>query len=267
MRVADLRLYPVKSCRGFSVPSAHLEARGFANDRRAMIVTADGMFLTQRTHPKLAQIVPEIGPNLRLTCGADTFTVAFTETRLTVQVWRAHVSACLATDEINSALSAFLGAPVLLVRMDDRSQRATDPNFGGEGRVSFADAFPYLITATASLRALSETAGEPIPMERFRPNIIIDTETPWIEDSWTELRIGDHVFDIVKPCTRCVVTTLDQNTGEQVGQSTMDAMIKTRARSGPWGRGVLFGVNAKIRNPGGTLNLDMPVHAKITGNP
>lgn len=259
MHVTELRLYPIKSCRGLSVDSATLEARGFAGDRRAMIVTPDGMFITQRTHPKLAQIIAMRAPDLSLQLGADPITVSFSTNRMQVQVWRDTVSALVATDEVNDRLSAFLETPVRLVQMDEASVRPTDPQFGGAGEVSFADAFPYLITTTASLKALSDTAGETIPMERFRPNIVIETDAPWIEDDWTEVKIGDQVFDIVKPCTRCVVTTLDQTSGKQVGQSTMRALIQTRARSGPWGQGVLFGVNAKVRQPGGALSVGMQV--------
>lgn len=224
-----------------------------------MLVTPEGMFLTQRTHPKLAQIIATRTPELRLQLGPDHVPVSFTTARMSVQVWRDTVSAVVAEDAVNTRLSTFLETPVCLVQMDTDSLRPTDPNFGGEGEVSFADAFPYLITTTASLAALSETAGDAIPMERFRPNIVVETATPWIEDDWTVVQIGDQVFDIVKPCTRCVVTTLDQQTGAQVGQSTMHALIKTRARSGPWGQGVLFGVNAKVRETGGVLTTGMDV--------
>lgn len=259
MHVAELRLYPIKSCRGVPTDSATLEARGFAGDRRAMIVSPDGMFLTQRTHPKLAQIIATRTPDLALQLGTEPFSVAFSTDRMRVQVWRDTVSAVVAAEDVNERLSAFLETPVCLVQMDNASERPTDPQFGGAGEVSFADAFPYLITTTASLEALSETAGEAIPMERFRPNIVVKTDMPWTEDDWTVLTIGDQVFDIVKPCTRCVVTTLDQSSGEQVGQSTMQALIRTRARSGPWGQGVLFGVNAKAREVGGLLRVGMDV--------
>ena len=128
--------------------------------------------------------------------------------------------------------------------------------------MSFADGFPYLITMTASLDALRETAGEDIPMDRFRPNIVIETDTPWIEDAWSTLEMDGIVFDLVKPCTRCVVTTIDQETGAQIGGATMQALIKTRARSGDWGKGVLFGVNAIPRQARGTLHRGMAVQAR-----
>ncbi len=224
-----------------------------------MIVTRDGAFITQRSHPKLAQIQVEVSDTLVLSIAGATHTAAFGAERQQVQVWGDEVSAQRAEAGVNEALSAFLGEPVQLVRMDDESDRPTDPNFGSPSQVSFADGFPYLITTTGSLKALQETVGAPIPMDRFRPNIVIETETPWLEDMWTALDIGGQVFDLVKPCTRCVVTTLDQQTGEQVGQSTMEALIKTRARAGDWGRGVVFGMNAIARNPGADLHVGQSI--------
>lgn len=262
MKLINLRLYPIKSCRGFSVPTATLKARGFAGDRRAMIVSQKGVFLTQRTHPKLAQIIATLDGGLTLTLAGQSMPAHFTEFRMQVQVFSDQVSAVVATETVNAALSNFLETPVRLVKMDHASVRDTDPDFGGPGTVSFADGFPYLITTTASLDALSRTAGDPIPMARFRPNIVIETETPWIEDDWTVLTLGDQVFDLVKPCARCVVPTLDQETGEKVGQSTMEALVKTRARAEPWGNGVFFGVNAHARTPGGVLSLGMDAIAE-----
>lgn len=259
MKIADLRIYPVKSCRGMSVERATVRERGFASDRRAMIVSEDGRFLSQRSHSKLTQIVPNPSNGMSLTIGEKPIAVSFTNERKRVGVWADEVSAALATDSVNAALSEFLGEPVYLVSMDSESHRQTDAAFGDPRQVSFADGFPYLITTTASLAALSETAGDMIPMERFRPNIVIETDTPWLEDEWTTLEIEGQRFDLVKPCTRCVITTLDQNTGEKVGQSTMQALVKTRARSGAWGRGVVFGINAIAVNPGSELRKGMSV--------
>ena len=259
MKIADLRLYPIKSCRGLSVETATIEARGFAGDRRAMIVHPDGRFLTQRSHPNLAQISVGLDEGLALTLGGRSVVAAFGAERLEVQVWGDTVSARVAEGAVNAALSDFLGEPVQLVLMDAQSDRPTDPRFGSPSQVSFADGFPYLITTTGSLDALRASAGDQIPMDRFRPNIVIETEAPWLEDTWTTLDLGGQVFDLVKPCTRCVMTTLDQETGDQVGQSTMQALIQTRARAGDWGRGVLFGMNAIARTPGAVLRCGMPV--------
>ena len=259
MKIAELRLYPIKSCRGLSVERARIEARGFAGDRRAMIVRPDGAALTQRSHPAMAQILVDSGETLTLTFAAETVEAGFTQPRQSVEVWGDHVSACLADAGVNAALSDFLGEPVQLVIMDDQSDRPTDPDFGPQSQVSFADGYPYLIATTGSLAALQESAGDAMPMDRFRPNIVIETDAPWLEDAWRQLEIGGVVFDLVKPCTRCVMTTLDQETGEQVGQSTMEALIRTRAQAGDWGRGVVFGMNAIARTTGAELRRVMPV--------
>lgn len=259
MQIGDLRLYPVKSCRGYSVPQAELKSRGFEYDRRAMIVSHSGDFLTQRSHPKLAQITAKMEAGLCVYIDTHAVPVAFSDQRMAVRVWHDTVSARIAEAATNAALSDFLGEPVSLVIMDEASERHTDSDFGTSSAVSFADGFPYLITTTASLRALERSAGTSIPMDRFRPNIVIETDTPWCEDDWARVKIGDVTLETVKPCTRCVVTTLDQSTGDAVGQTTMDALIKTRARSGRWGRGVVFGVNAITRDTGAILSVGMPV--------
>jgi len=262
MKIVDLRVYPVKSCRGRSVETATIAARGFQSDRRAMIVAQDGSFVSQRTHPNLTQIEVDCTSGMSLSVEGQDVNVSFERDRKTVRVWNDEVSARIADEAVNSILSEFLGEPVCLVSMDDASHRTTSTAFGAENAVSFADGFPYLITTTASLRALGETAGEEIPMDRFRSNIVIETETPWIEDSWSTLDIDGVKFDLVKPCTRCVMTTLDQKTGKQVGKTTMEALIKTRARSGDWGKGVVFGVNAIARTVGGTISRGMTVRAE-----
>ena len=263
MKISELRLYPIKSCRGLSVEAATVEARGFAGDRRAMIVRPDGRFLTLRSHPRMAQIIVSAGETLTLTLGGEAVTAQFGPARLDVQVWSDQVSARIAEDAVNAALSDFLGEPVQLVLMDDLSDRPSDPAFGAPSQVSFADGFPYLITTTGSLAALRESAGDAMPMDRFRPNIVIETDAPWLEDDWRQLEMGGVVFDLVKPCTRCVVTTLDQQTGEQVGQSTMEALIRTRAQAGDWGRGVVFGMNAIAQTTGAELRRDLPVRVLV----
>jgi len=265
MKIAELRLYPIKSCRGLSVEAATVEARGFAGDRRAMIVRPDGSFLTLRSHPRMAQIIASAGETLALTLDGQAVPARFGETRQRVQVWGDQVSARIAEADVNAALSDILGEPVQLVMMDDLSDRPTDPAFGTPSQVSFADGYPYLITTTGSLAALQDSAGDAMPMDRFRPNIVIETDAPWLEDGWRQLEIGGVVFDLGKPCTRCVGTTPDQETGAQVGQSTMEALIRTRARSGSWGRGVVFGMNAIARATGETLRVGQPVSVLETG--
>lgn len=259
MKISELRIYPIKSCRGISVDSAVVGARGFRFDRRAMIVDSEGIFISQRTLPKLAQVIVECQDDLKLSLGDLQKTVVFSERRKKVSVWRDEVDARIASGEVNSLLSDFLKKDVTLVLMDADSLRYTNEKFGKRSDVSFADGFPYLITTTASLQAISDQVGEEIPMDRFRPNIVIETDDPWLEDDWRDLYIGGHHFDLRKPCTRCVITTLDQITGDAAGQSTMEALVKLRARSGDWGRGVIFGVNAVTQSLGGSLTVGMDV--------
>lgn len=259
MRITDLRIYPIKSCRGVSLDEVQVEARGLRGDRRAMIVNSEGRFLSQRTHPKLAQIDVSLIDEMELNVGGDAVIASFSSERTNADVWHDTVSACVADAEVNAQLSDFLQEPVKLVRLDDHSMRQSDSRFGAPSQVSFADGFPLLITTTASLRALGQAAGDDIPMDRFRPNIVVDTLSPWEEDAWNTLQIDGQRIDIVKPCTRCVMTTLDQATGAQVGQSTMQALIKTRGIKADWGSGVVFGVNAIARPPFTQLSVGMQV--------
>lgn len=258
MLVSDLIIYPVKSCRGLALSSADARARGLQNDRRAMIVDQNGRFLSQRTHSRMAQIIPDMEDGLHLKIRDKPYRATLTETRRNVSVWRSDVSARMADNDINAALSNFLGQPVTLVMMDADSQRETDPTYAENHEVSFADGFPYLITATASLAALSKTAGEDLSMARFRPNIVIETDEAWAEDDWNTLNIGGITFDIVKPCTRCVMTTLNPKTGASDGDGAMRAMIETRKSPHRDIPGVLFGVNAVARTYG-RVSVNDPV--------
>ncbi len=251
MIVSELYIHPVKSCRGIAVSSANVEARGLQYDRRAMIVRPDGTFLTQREYGKMAQICPAIenDGSLSLEIGGRSYPVCFTDQRLDVRIWKSELSAIVAKDDINTVLSDFLGAPARLVYMDDHSVRRVNPDWGNSP-VSFADGYPILIANSASLSALSDVAGIPLEMQQFRPNIVIHSDQPWAEDGWASVKIGDIIFDLVKPCTRCVMTTLDPISGMASRQPTMDALIKTRRSKDPRVKGVLFGWNAIARTTG-----------------
>ncbi|MGB0907479.1 MAG: MOSC domain-containing protein [Maricaulaceae bacterium] len=254
MQISQLKIYPVKSCQGLSINTAEVRPRGLAGDRRAMVVDSSGTFLSLRSHPKMALIHTRLsGGELTLDMGGKTIPVTLTPRRETVTVWRDQVDARLADDTVNAALSDFLGEELRLAVMDDQSQRPIEADWAS-GQVSLADAYPILITNTASLAALSGTAGRDLSMDQFRPNIVLDTDQPWGEDGWRSLCIGEIIFDFIKPCTRCVVTTLDTKTGQVAHPETMEAMVKTRRSGDPRVKGVLFGWNAVPRS-GGMLNV------------
>ena len=161
-----------------------------------------------------------------------------------VTVWRFNGPAARAGGEADEWLSGFIGEPSMLVYMDDTSARPTNPEYSrAEDRVSFADGYPLLLASTASLAALSdwivETGGEPVPMTRFRPNVVVEGTEPWAEDGWRRVRIGGQVFRAVKRCTRCVMTTVDPERGEFAGQQPLKALRKHRRLD----KSVFFAVN------------------------
>lgn len=242
--VVALSIYPVKSCRGVALERATLERAGFRHDRRWMIVDAEGTFVTQRTEPRLACVEVAIeddlllraphGPPLRVPLSPPT-----SASRRRVRVWRSELEAIDCGANASAWLSDFLGARVSLVAMPADAERVVNPTYASAGDiVSFADAFPLLLASTASLDELNARLAEPVPMDRFRPNIVISGCAPWAEDTWTRIRIGDVPMRVAKPCDRCVVTTTDQRTGER-GVEPLRTLATFRKR----GNDVLFAQN------------------------
>ncbi|MEM9496086.1 MAG: MOSC N-terminal beta barrel domain-containing protein [Pseudomonadota bacterium] len=260
LSVASLHIYPVKSCRGREVAHASLEMRGFEGDRRWMVTDADKRFLTQRECGAMAQIVTEQeNETLRLQrAGLNTIDVAVptatTGTRESVTVWRDEVSALAAGHAADAWLSAALARPARLFYMDDATTRLTPTIWGPPCPVSFADGFPVLVTSTASLAHLNETiaanGSDAVTMARFRPNIVIDGAEPWEEDRWASLAIGDVIIDLVKPCTRCKITTLDPVSGDDLTREPLQSLMASRRSAHPDVKGVLFGWNANVRGVG-----------------
>lgn len=256
MRVASLHIHPVKGMRAIDLERARVETCGLENDRRWLAVDMNGVFLTQRSHPHLATMIAK--PTLNgLSLAADGFgAIEFARPdgarRRKIIVWNSEVDAA-ATDKTASAfLSDLIGEEAHLVYMDETALRlktsvwTTDPV-----PVSFADAFPVLVTTTGSRAALNRDiekhGGEPVPMARFRPNVVIECEEPWAEDKWELLKIGDVVLDLVKPSDRCIVTTTDQQTGERMGKEPLAALARIHRSIDPRINGVIFGENAVPR--------------------
>jgi uncharacterized protein len=249
--VSAIYLYPVKSCRGIAVTSAPLNQWGLQYDRNWLIVTAAGRFITQREQPRLALIHTTLtDQQLQLSAsGMDNLALplqAGTGEVMKVEIWRDH---CLAVDQGATAadwLSQFLGLDVRLVRMGGQYDRPTNPNYATEAQVSFADAYPLLAISEASLADLNQRLADPIPMNRFRPNLVIAGCEPYAEDQWKKIRVNGVVFDLVKPCDRCVVTTTDQETGSRTGMEP----IKTLSTYRRVEKSVFFGQNLVHRGLG-----------------
>jgi uncharacterized protein YcbX len=233
MLISSIHTYPVKGCYRVDHDRAEVQRWGLAGDRRWMIVDAlTGKAITQRQVPGLTQIRPQTvadGLVLRTPGLADLRVDAPVAGsgdggHIAVRVWRFTGPAALAGPLADDWLSDVLRSKVRLVFLDDPSIRAVNPDLGEPGdTVSFADGYPVLLANTASLDALNDLIAEsgslegPLPMARFRPNLVITGAPAWVEDEWTggRIRIGDLTFRVPKPCDRCVVTTTDQETGER----------------------------------------------------
>ena len=254
--LASVHIYPLKGCRAVDLDEAVVEPWGLAGDRRWLLVDADGQFVTQREHPALARLVVAYGPGADITvssAGDRALSVAAphgSAELLKVTVWRSTVLAAAAGPEADAWFSAYLGEPVRLVWLDDPTRRAVNPEYGLDGDVvSFADGYPLHLTTTGSLdqlgRWLADAGDQPVPMNRFRPNVVVSGYQPWAEDRWRRIRIGPVSFRVAKPCARCVVTTTDQATGERGRQP-----LRMLARHRRFGMNLLFGQNLIPDSPG-----------------
>jgi uncharacterized protein len=253
LSVSSLWIHPVKSCAPAPVHDALVEVRGLRNDRRWMVVAPDGRFLTGRQCPKLVLLraVPE-GLDVRLDApGMTTLHVRRPSrdgARLGVAIWKDHVDALACAPQADAWLGEFLGRPVRLVYMDDAAVRGVDPHYGWAGdEVSFADGYPLLLVSQGSLDLLNTKLLVPVPMARFRPNIVVRGCAAHAEDGWRRITVGMVEFEVVKPCTRCVFTTVDTTRGEFDGGGEPLNTLKSYRRGE---RGVTFGQNLIPRTTG-----------------
>lgn len=254
MRVASLHYYPIKGCRGHSLASASLDALGFVGDRRLMLIDPSGRFVSQREEQLLATIEPELNGN-RLTVRAPHHKPLAMEIDpggkvVDVSVW---ASAFRATDQGELAAAWFsdvVGSALRLVWFGHASSRPIDPTYSprSDAETAFTDGYQVLGVQEESLADLNARLAEPVPMARFRPNIVVQGGVAWGEDQWREVRVGSVAFDAVKPCARCVVLTTDQQTG---ARHPRQEPLRTLAtfRTVP-GLGAIFGQNLVLRAPG-----------------
>jgi uncharacterized protein YcbX len=247
--VTALYIHPVKSARAIARERARIVASGFEWDRQWMLINDRGTFLSQRTHPQLTQIVPRIADDALVleSPGLPPLSVPFTTPGECVAV-RVHEDRCVGIEQGTAAhewVSAALGEPARLVRVPANPERVANPRFAGEppAPMGFADGYPLLVCNQASLDDLNARLPQPIPMERFRPNIVIEGLPAWAEDRVDILIIGSLTLRLVKPCTRCSIPSIDQRTGLR---STDPLPVLRPFRFNRQLRGITFGENAVI---------------------
>ena len=252
--VAELWIYPVKSCRGISLTEAKVSHKGLAGDREWMIVDEAGKFITQRTHPQLARVQTQLDDDY-LTLDFEQLSslkipVQQKGDLRSVTVWRSQTEAIDQGDAAAEWFGQILQTPCRLVRQSPDHIRAINPKHAlwANQPVSFADGYPLLLTNNASLKLLCEKMCSELPMNRFRPNLVVDGDRPFAEDDWQHFKIGDVEFVVAKPCERCVVTTTDQLSGDRHPEQEPLRTLRT-FRHKPQ-QGILFGTNLMPRNEG-----------------
>ena len=258
-KIAGLFIYPVKSCRGIALSSAELTERGLAHDREWTIVDVAGRFVSQRELPRLALIGTALSDGaLRLTApGLTPLTVPLAQSgpERRVTVWRDTLDAIDEGDPAALWLSAWCERELRLVRFDPRVRRCCNPVFAGDSgaHTGFADGYPLLVLAEASLADLNARLASPLPLNRFRPNVVLSGMEAYEEDHVDEIASGAIRLKLVKPCTRCEITTTDQATGERASEPLMTLATY---RMHPALEGVIFGVNAiVVAGVGETLRI------------
>ena len=213
--VTALATYPVKGLRGIPLDHAEVERPGLHHDRRWAIIGPDARVLTQREHPALARIAAHPTPDgIRLSAAHGTIDATAQGPATTLNIWGTLVQTTAANPAASAWLSDALQTPCTLVHQVDPASRPVTPDLARPGdTVSLADGFPLLVTTNASLAALNARLGAPVPMDRFRPNLVLDTTEPWAEDTWSHIQVGPVRLRLASACTRCTVITLDQLTG------------------------------------------------------
>lgn len=269
MHLAALHIYPVKSLRGLALASAEVDALGAVGDRRFLVVDPQGDFMTQRSVPRMARVGAAIDASALTLSSAGHGSLRVRRdpdpgARLVAaRVWRSEglqVEDC--GEEAAAWLSAALATPCRLVRIGPAFTRPVRPSAARPGDlVGFADAFPFLAAGEASLgevnRRIGQAGGAAVPMDRFRPNLVIAGSGPFEEDSWRRIRVGGVVFRVAGPCIRCAITTTDQETGARGAEPLRTLATFRRDPDDP--ASVRFGQNLVHESKSGTLRVGDPV--------
>ncbi len=253
LTVSQIHIYPVKSFSGISPSSATIDERGFAFDRRWMLIDSENRFVTQRTLPDMALFTASIkGDRVEINHKTDSsFHLSFeignhSGEKVNLTLFDNPGSGYLMDSQINFALSNKLKNNVKLVYMDTDIERKVNEKYSSRKRlVSYADGFPFLLLSEESLAELNSRLPFQASMLRFRPNIVIKGGEAFIEDRLKQIRINNVTFDIVKPCPRCVITTVDPTTAKK-----NSIVLKTLAEFRKTGNNVNFGQNLIHHNTG-----------------
>ncbi|MGI8555770.1 MAG: MOSC domain-containing protein [Pyrinomonadaceae bacterium] len=261
MQLSEINIYPIKSLRGIALTEAKVERRGLQFDRRWMLVNENNHFLTQREFPKMATLeVKILDDGLQIANSVQSFLVPFeppSNVSASVKIWSSRVKATVYENPVNEFFSDVLKTNCRLVRMPEETHRRVNYFYAVNktDEVSFADAFPFLLIGESSLADLNKKLALPIPMNRFRPNFVVKNSEAFAEDSWKKIKIGENIFHVVKPCGRCVITTIEQTTGEKQGVEPLKTLASYRIPKRSAKKKILFGQNLIAEKAGEILHV------------
>lgn len=256
LQLSEIWIYPVKSLAGIRLEKSRVTQRGLEYDRRWMLVDEKGVFVTQRKYPQLVLFQPKIdGGFMQIshkdaTKGSVSFSLSQNNENqpIEVQVWEDCVVAAEVDEEVSGWFSGILGFNVRLVYMPENSLRKVDPDYAitSDDITSFSDGFPFLIIGQSSLDDLNLRLKEKVTIQHFRPNFVFTGGEAYEEDVWVEFTIGSLAFYGVKPCSRCIMTTVNPKSGTFAGKEPLYTLTKYRKV----GNKVIFGQNVIAKDEG-----------------
>jgi len=245
--LTQINIYPIKSLGGISLQSSLVEERGLQYDRRWMLVDEQNKFITQRLHPEMALLTVEIKNDLltikhkqNQLSPLTILPLPYDEEEINVQIWKDNVNAIKYSSDANDWFTEAIGFKCNLVYMHDSTKRKVDLKYAKNKMVGFADGYPFLIIGEESLNDLNKRLEEPLPMNRFRTNFVFSGGKPFNEDNWKTIKIGNVVFHSTKSCPRCVITTINQDTGIK-GKEPLKTLATFRQKD----NNVMFGMKYK----------------------
>jgi uncharacterized protein YcbX len=258
--ISELAIYPVKSMRQIQLQKSSLQFGGLKHDRRWMVVDSNGVMINQRTVARLCLIQPELlSPEVDCSLSLNApdmpeikISVPDGKVMCKVQVWDDECNAYDGGDEVASWLGQFLDIESRLVFFPDNEIRIVDQTYARpDDQTAFSDGFPILLTSQASLDDLNSRMDEAIPMQRFRPNIVVSGCKAFAEDDWQQLKVGDVTLRIVKPCSRCIIPSIDIATAER-SKEPIKTLVTYRKRD----NNIFFGQNV-VADGEGVIEVGM----------
>ena len=263
LQISEINIYPIKSLGGISLSEVVVEEKGLRYDRRWMLVDENGVFLTQREFSRMAILKVSLeDAGLKVTAADNkSIEIPFQPTsdeKLKVTVWSSKCQAVSYDENINNWFSDVLRTSCRLVIMPEETRRVVSPNYAVrkfQDVVSFADGYPVLLIGEGSLNDLNTRLFDSVPMNRFRPNLVVKDSDAFAEDDWKKIRVGEVVFHLVKPCARCVMTTIDQATGISDGKEPLKTLSTYRLVKKNGEAKVNFGQNLIAEAAGGRVRV------------